>query len=308
MTEPATDDSQRSTPTARPKVLYVIGAGRSGSTILGVTLGNCEGVFYAGELDAWLPRSGEPQLEGAERAQFWSAVREDVPGAAELFGWDAQRSLERSLSVFRVHKWATRRRLRAPYRRIAVDLYRALWRATGADLIVDSSHYPLRARELQDLDTVDLHLVYLVRDPQSVVASFNRHDVAQFTKSTLTTNVYLWLTNMLCVWIFLRHPRDRRIFLRHEDFIADPEGTVHELLEHVGVPASSPNLSSLHTGFPFQGNRLIQSDVIALRSDTTPRGKKSLITAVLQFPWPALLSRLQPAVTTVASHAYADHD
>ena len=60
---------------ARLKVIYVMGAGRSGSTILGVTLGNCERFFFAGELDKWLARSGVPQLEDAERIRFWSAVR-----------------------------------------------------------------------------------------------------------------------------------------------------------------------------------------------------------------------------------------
>jgi hypothetical protein len=309
MAELATDDSPHSDRPARPKVIYVLGAGRSGSTILGVTLGNCEGVFYAGELDAWLPRSGEPQLGGPERTRFWGMVRDGVPGAAELFGWEAQRSLERSLAVFRVHKWAARRRLRAPYRRIAEDLYRALWRATGAELIVDTSHYPLRARELQAIDGIELYLVYLVRDPQSVVASFNRRDVAQYTKSTLTTNVYLWLTNLLCVLAFVRHPCDRRLFVRHEDFIANPEGVVRRILEPTGVRTSPPDLSALRTGIPLQGNRLIKSEVIALEEQTAPAARPSLVTAVLQFPWAVVLSRLRPAATTVTSErAYAAAD
>ena len=59
----------------RPRVIYVMGAGRSGSTTLGITLGNCEGVFYAGELDNWLVRSGVPPVEDSERARFWSQVR-----------------------------------------------------------------------------------------------------------------------------------------------------------------------------------------------------------------------------------------
>src|ERR1035438_8430676 len=111
---------------ARPKVIYVMGAGRSGSTILGVTLGNCENVFYAGELDAWLARSGIPQLGGPERERFWGTVRDEVDGAAELFGYEAQRYLERSLALLRLHSWSARRRLRAPYRRIAEDLYLAV--------------------------------------------------------------------------------------------------------------------------------------------------------------------------------------
>src|SRR5437868_12813951 len=124
MAEPAARESPLVSGQVRPRVIYVMGAGRSGSTILGVTLGNCEGVFYAGELDAWLPRSGEPQIDGPERLRFWAAIRGDVEGA-ELFGRDAQRSLERSLALFRIHRWGARRRLRGPYRRIAAELYGA---------------------------------------------------------------------------------------------------------------------------------------------------------------------------------------
>src|SRR2546423_15271469 len=54
----------------RPKVVYVMGAGRSGSTILGVTLGNCADVFFAGELDKWLALSGKPTGEDTERVRF----------------------------------------------------------------------------------------------------------------------------------------------------------------------------------------------------------------------------------------------
>src|ERR1700680_3872486 len=98
MSDRSTAESQAPAPDVRPQVIYVMGAGRSGSTVLGVTLGNCSGVFYAGELDAWLVRSGVPQLEGPERAQFWGAVRDNVDGAAELFGNESQRFLERSMA------------------------------------------------------------------------------------------------------------------------------------------------------------------------------------------------------------------
>ncbi len=309
MAEPAAYDSPLPDRHEPPKVIYVMGAGRSGSTILGVTLGNCEGVFYAGELDAWLPRHGEPPPENPERERFWATIREQVPGAAELFGRESERAIERSLAPLRVHKWATRRRLRAPYRRVSEGLYRALWRTTGAQLLVDTSHYPMRAHELQAIAGVDLYLVYLVRDPQSVVASFNRRDVAQYNKSTLTTNVYLWLTNLLCVIVFARHPRERRVFVRHEDFIADPEGVVRRILEPTGVDTPAPDMSSLRPGIPLQGNRLIKSEVISLEKQTAPAGRRSLLTAVLQLPWEVVLSRLRPAVTVVHGEgADAAHD
>src|ERR1700676_598924 len=71
---------------SRPKVIYVMGAGRSGSTVLGVALGNCENVFFAGELDKWLVRRGAPNLTDDERTRFWSGVRGQGDGAAPVGG------------------------------------------------------------------------------------------------------------------------------------------------------------------------------------------------------------------------------
>lgn len=279
-----------------------MGAGRSGSTILGVTLGNCENVLYAGELDAWLVRSGVPQVADPKRVRFWNTVRDRVDGAAgELFGSESQRAIERSLAVFRVHKWPARRRLRARYRRVAEDLYRVLAETADVTHVVDTSHYPLRAHELQSLGGIDLHLIYLTRSPQSVVGSFNRRDVAQYSKSTLTTNVYLWLTNLLAVSVFLSHPRGRRLLVRYEDFIAKPEDILRSILAHVEVAAPLPDLSALKTGIAFQGNRLISSEVIALERRTDRPRRQSLLTAVLQLPWVAILSRLRPRATIPAA-------
>lgn len=277
----------------KPKVVYVMGAGRSGSTILGVALGNCAEVFYAGELDAWLRRSGIPNFEGSERARFWGAVREEVDGA-ELFGDQAWRCLEQSPALFRIHRRLFRHRLRRRYRSIAKDLYRVIARDASATHIVDTSHYPLRAREMQRLEDIDLYILYLVRNPQSVVASFNCRDVDQPSKSTIAANVYLWLTHLLAVWVFLRHPHDRRLFLRYEDLLADPEGTLRRILDGIDAPVSLPELASLGTGIPFQGNRLLRSQVIALKSRTAPQVRESRITALLQLPWVAVLSRLRP--------------
>ena len=286
----------------RPQVIYVMGAGRSGSTILGVTLGNCADVLYAGELDAWLVRAGIPQLDDPERLRFWSVVREGVDGAAEdLFGNEAQRSLERSMAVFRIHKWPARQRLRGRYRRVAEDLYRVVAETAGVTYVVDTSHYPLRARELQSLEGIDLHLVYLIRSPQSVVGSFNRRDVAQYSKSTFTTNVYLWLTNLLAVGVFLSQPRKRRLLVSYEDFIANPEGILRSILEHANVSAPLPDLGALRTGIAFQGNRLISSEVIALERNTDRPRRRSVLTAILQLPWAGVLSRLRPRATIPAS-------
>jgi Sulfotransferase family len=272
-------------------VIYVMGAGRSGSTILGVTLGNCEGVFFAGELDKWLARSGVPQLEDPERTRFWSGVREHVDGE-DLFGYAAQRSLERSSAVFRVRAWRERGRVRARYRQISQELYRAVADASGSDCVVDSSHYPLRARELQSLSGIDLYLVFLARDPQSVVASLNRRDVVERRFGTPTANAYLWLTYLVSLFVFMRHRRDRRMFVRYEDFIARPETVLRQILGTIDSPAAIPDLQALRTGPAFQGNRLLRSDVLALKGAADRQAHRSRLTWLLQLPWSIVFSRL----------------
>ena len=137
--------------------------------------------------------------------------------------------------------------------------------------------------------------MFLVRDPQAVVASFNRHDVGEYTKSTLHTNVYLWLTHLLSLYVFLQQPRARRLLVRYEDFVADPGAVVRQILDGSGAAATSlPDFTSLHTGFPLQGNRVSRSDTLSLKPTADPLPRSSPVTRLVQAPLMAALARLRP--------------
>lgn len=280
----------------RPKVVYVMGAGRSGSTILGVVLGNCPGVFYAGELDAWLARKGAPNFGGEERERFWARVGSRMNGASELHGSQARRYIEHSAAVLRVRPWRRNRQLRRRYREVAEDLYRRIAEeAGGATHVVDTSHYPLRARELQAIAGIDLYLVFLFRSPQTVVASFRRQDVDQPSKRPLAANAYLYATHLLSLFVFLRQRRERRMLLRYEDLLADPEAVLAQLQEWIGVSAAVPDLSALETGIPFQGNRLLRAETVEFRGGRSGRPRSDRLTSLLQAPWSWAIPRLRPS-------------
>jgi hypothetical protein len=293
---PGPADSERGRPASqsRPKVLYVMGAGRSGSTILGVALGNCDGVVFAGELDKWFARNGTPRRDDPRLRSFWRDVLQEVGDAQDVFAGRTGR-LERSSALLDPRKWLTRRRLRARYRAVSQQLYLAVARVAQASYVVDSSHDPLRARELQALEEIDLHLLYLVRDPQSVVASLGRRDVAERRFGVVASNAYLWLTNLLSLFVFLRHPRERRLFVRHEDFVADPPRVLSQILSVAGSSAATPDLRSLRTGVPFHGNRLVGDELVALNPRPVTAAHRSLLTTLVQAPWRAVFSRLRPA-------------
>jgi Sulfotransferase family len=294
----AEEGSAQTSAPGPPKVIYVMGAGHSGSTILGVALGNCDGLFYAGELDEWLTTAGESPIGGTDRTLFWRRVREGVDDADPIFGIEAHRSIERSSSILRLGRLASRRRLRVLYRRVAEQLLISIAQSAGAATVVDSSHFPLRARELKALRGIDLFLVFLVRDPQGVVASelrgIHRHNLAERRMRTLEVNVNLWLTHLLSVIVFRSHPPDRRLFLRHEDFLADPALATRRILDIVGSDAPVPDFTALRTGFPLLANKLIDSEVVGLRDAAGPPARQSLLTALLQSPWKPVLARMRP--------------
>jgi hypothetical protein len=300
MTPSAPSPQPRSS--SRTRVIYVMGAGHSGSSILGVALGNCEGFFYAGEVEEWLTKGGAARWGGADRTHFWNVVREAMkPPPERLQGGASNRLLERSSAALRVDRWPARRRLAPDYRRVAEELIEAIARASGASNIVDTSHFPLRARELRRLAGVELYLVFLVRDPQSVVASNVRelslHEVAERRWRILTTNAGLWLTQLLSVIVFLSHPRRRRLFVRHEAFLGDPGGVLRQVLDMVDSPAAIPDLGRLDTGFPLEGNKLLRTRTVALESSVAQSSRWSRLTALLELPWELVYGRLERAAS-----------
>ena len=95
--------------------------------------------------------------------------------AEPLFGGEANRCIERSSSLFRIDRWRSRRRLRPIYLRVTQDLYRAIARVSGSECVVDSSHFPLRARELKRLAGIELDgLMVTLRESHVAWASYER--------------------------------------------------------------------------------------------------------------------------------------
>ena len=113
----------------------------------------------------------------------------------------------------------------------------------------------------------------------------------------LTMNANLWLTQLLALRTFASHRADRRIFVRHEDFLEDPAGVTRQILAMLGSGAELPDLQALSVGAPLQGNPLIRSDTVAVRSSARRRPHDDPFTAIAQAIWRPLLARLRPAAS-----------
>ena len=241
------------------KVLYILGAGRSGSTILGNVLGASEGYFHAGELRGiW----GNGLIRGQScgcgvpvpKCPVWSAVVAatfaDSEGSAEdprtVESW---KRAVRMRHTGRLLRRSPQRLSSVPgldaYTRVMAGLYQHLAEVTSSAVVVDSSKRASDGALLRVMRGVEPFYVQLVRDPRAVAFSWQR--VKPSLGSPNLTNMprfganestrYWTQLNMGAELIRRRHPSDRFMLVRYEDFVRRPRETTQSLGIMMGEPA-----------------------------------------------------------------------
>jgi sulfotransferase family protein len=258
------------------KVIYIMGAARSGSTIVGVALGNCLGAFYAGELDLYPALGGTPTAPGERRAEFWSRVRRQLARAGHTPKPQWRRWFEHPSSLANGGHFRSAR----AYRAFNAALFQTVATEARSTVVVDSSHHPLRRLRLGRHPSIGFCTLYLVRDPVGVVRALET-DISP--KSWLSANAYVWCVYTLAEIIFLivRTPKLR---IRFEDFVADPAETTRKIAEACpDLDTSAVDYDRLCTGLPLAGNRLIREASVGVRAGVDPTDRD--ITRWLQLPW-----------------------
>jgi hypothetical protein len=245
-----------------PKIIYVLGPGRSGTGVLGRVLSTIEGVVFAGELRRLWSRGlrpgrtcgcGRPHAE----CEVWSKLL--VPGAtlaepslAEIGRIQKQAAPEHlgGRSAFRL--W----RLSSPpppttaagrYLAAYTDLHTAFARVTGADVVIDSSKSTADALLLAVRPDVTTYVVQILRDPRGVAFSLQNHAAKQTGLAR-----HLQAARAAIRWVAKhvtneairrRYGPDRSIVLRYEELIEDPRGIVEAVAKLVGQPSPVVDLA-----------------------------------------------------------------
>ncbi len=281
------------------KVLSVVGAGRSGTTVLASLLNEVDGITSAGEL-RWLwergVRDGRPCGCGQrpELCPVWGPIvtssRDYLAGRTPPRTVDdlvaAQHQLKRPSAFPRVlrslgpdHPRADNPELTL-VRGATAAACRTLASTTGAGIVVDISKRPLDAAVMAGAPGIDTHVLHVVRDPRAVVHSWRRAktftaagQVRTMGTRGLASSVRRWTSNALFAEALRRrHPPDRWLHLRYEDFAARPRATIEEILGFLGAPGATPftdaRTARLHPNHIVAGNpsRFTTGDV-TIRSD-----------------------------------------
>ncbi|MGH2807866.1 MAG: sulfotransferase domain-containing protein [Actinomycetota bacterium] len=270
-----------------PKVLFIGGYGRSGSTLLDRVLGRVDGFFSAGEVrHLWIEGLVEGRRCGCgvpvPDCPVWQEILEEAFGSD---GIDVSELLHLRAKVdrfFRIPQFVTGLprsfgRDVERYARLVGRLYRAIAVVTGASVIVDSSKDVSHGWLLTRVKEIDLHVVQLVRDSRATAYSWRRKkfnpgsgrnmDSWGIVRSALEWSAINSLTHLM------RHTRRPFSVVRYEDLAAWPAGTVSRVLSFVGegdsdLPVSADGGVELDTDHTVAGNPLrFDNGAIRIRPD-----------------------------------------
>lgn len=239
-----------------PSILYVLGRGRSGSTIFANVLGAHAGYFSAGEVRyLWDPvvrtdgacACGQP----VSACEVWSRVLDRLTdvNVDEAAAWQREvvreRNLLRLLRYRRGGSWPVLER----YVQLMGRVYEALSDVTGSPVIVDSSKRPSYAAVVRLIEGHEFYCVQLVRDPRASAYSWahrrhrsvfgSDHEVKR--RGAFDSTLRWTILNLEAELLGRRLWKDHMMQLRYEDFVASPQEIVSNVIAFVGhAPPSSP--------------------------------------------------------------------
>lgn len=268
------------------RLVYILGSGRCGSTVVGGVLKSDYGFFATGELHWLLPRARNPDERCAcgspvPDCPFWSSVLAECRRRfdLELFDRDSRR-FERYPSVLgTLLAKLTRARSLRRYLADLSTLVRVISVVAGTQLVCDSSKNPVRGwlYSLLPKSEVDVRYLHLVRDGRSVLSSWatyprNPRDlgapaVPNPKPDPEWFNAAVWASANLLSSLLGRFHTTRYLRVRYEDLVLDPQTTVERIARflHVAPVSCSPadgTTTPLVFGHMVAGNRIrFQSDV-----------------------------------------------
>lgn len=275
---------------ARRKLLYIAGSGRSGTTILAAILGQVRGFFSVGEVyRLWERALVGDGLCGCgvpfRRCETWVRIFDAAFGGMDVV--DPRRMVELRERFTQTKRLANVvvRRGRPPEAKgdlgeylTALDrLYSAIGQVTGCDVIVDSSKWPTYAHLLEQVPSVDLYVLHLVRDPRAVAFSWTRAKDYEAGKplgrqGAAKTTAYWVAWNQAISLLWGRRP-SKYLFLRYERFVSRPREALAEIVRFVEVggrelPFATPEVIDLSPTHAVAGNaERFASGSIRLRLD-----------------------------------------
>lgn len=282
----------------KPRVLFVGGYGRSGSTLIDLALGSVPGIVPVGEFRHLFGRAlGDNELCSCGRqfqeCPFWAEVIAMAfpAGLDRAEVHEAMQAVNRVAALPRIKFEALAgsafRRSMQIYGEALAAAYQAVLDVTGGDVIVDSSKYPVHGLFLRAGAVVDLRVMLLVRDARAVAYSWTRKRIRpevhwterHMPQHSLLRSSAAWSASNYLTGLLDDGSTPFRL-QRYEDFVADPDGQLAEIASFAlgAAPAAQVIFGAAPEGetHTVAGNPLrLAGDRLEVRPDVAWKGALS---------------------------------
>lgn len=252
-----------------PDIIYVMGTGRSGTTILEIMLANNSRFTGVGEFKhvcqhAFIENRICSCGKTALSCERWS-------GVLAATGWDRKNCAEvhRLVTGVENHRrfpllWAglVGKDEMATYRRAIEVLYTSVAALSGSSVLIDSSKYQGRALALAKSFPGKVKVLCLTRSAAGLIAAFRKKDDAAdvHPKSLVWIATYYAYT-LFCMWAVKARLKERCLAVRFEDLQQEPQVVLDRIGRWSGYSllASQEQLSS---GVPFTVGHIVSGNRI----------------------------------------------
>ncbi|MBT3520320.1 MAG: hypothetical protein HN480_03580 [Gammaproteobacteria bacterium] len=271
-------------------LIYIMGAGRSGTTALATFLGNSSEILNLGEMHQYFKHIVDEKECSCGKllneCEFW---RSKIDYLTQESSENSRKLSEKMESHSSIIKHLLNSFSNIEYERY-IELHQSILDSIQSDseksTLLDSSKYIGRALALNKLDNIELKIIYVVRDVRGVINSFSKK--VQTSKSPPSTIVYYSLINLVAEFISRFIFRKKVIQIRYEDLINNPNSLFDRLesflnLNLQDVKGKVERQKAFEIGHIVGGNRLKKNKEIYFRKDVSWKKNFSWVERIIYY-------------------------
>ncbi len=297
------------------QVIYILGEGRSGSTLIERILGQHSEIFAAGELKHIWERSFiENQLcscgKKFKECNIWQKIIQDLePYNIDPYEqMDVQNKISRLRHYFKLKKLKKNATLKndddlMKLANTYYTLYRSILKSTGKKYVLDASKHPVFAFILSMHPKIELHTIHLVRDLRGVAYAWTKkkirpeittHKELMPQYSVLRTSASWDIVNF--IGEKLKNYAHSYTLIRYEDIISDPQKHIQKIFDHLNLNNEIESIFTNDQTVNLKTNHTVAGN--PMRFTTGP------VTLTLDEKWKVNMSTKDKLISKILGYPY----
>ena len=253
-----------------------MGAGRSGTTILGILLNQVSNLEHVGEINKFFEFKGIPHGFKTETKhyQLYTGIYKSLllKIHKKRINLDHKTDFHTRLLFFMLGIY---NKNKVSNYVVCHDLLLGTLAENFDKTIIDSSKYCVRALILNKYSSFNIKIIFLRRSIYSVYKSFSKTGIEQPNKSFINFILYYSIVNLSSIIVYFNYNKHNRHYLKYENLTFNTFDELVSIREKFMFDIKDLfkllyNQQKLKTGLIFEGNRIRLNNEINFKLQRSP--------------------------------------